>query len=267
MERGVIEYDARSGKLIKGRVWLFDLASFGTLLDKAPPGVVYAKPAGDLDSRTEAVRACPVSKRHVTDRKLLEIAVDLFGGDCMGDFVPFSEGVLPIISKRLAERLKGSKLTGYQVRPIIRIGSNQSGVRDVELFYLDFVGHGGRSQRWQVKGAKNLCPHCGREHMVCPGCGHLNWPRCVACDQLTLFRPDAPDYSHPKGLRLAKNGWPDVLIVEGQQWDGSDFFRADDCFCVSNRAKEWLEQTHTFPVAFQPALLNIEGVEEKFKGK
>jgi hypothetical protein len=87
------------------------------------------------------------------------------------------------------------------------------------------------------------------------------------CDQWTLFLPKAPDESHPKGFAV-KGYPPDVEIVEGKDWDGSDFLRAGGSGgvpFVSNRAKEWMEKTHTFPVKFKPALLNIEGVEDRFQ--
>jgi hypothetical protein len=98
--------------------------------------------------------------------------------------------------------------------------------------------------------------------MVCFGCGKTNWPRCDKCDELTLFRADAPEYSHPRGYQLIHDAAsPPVPIIEGNLGDGTDFFGSS---FVSNRAKNWMEETKTFPVELKPALLNIEGVEDRF---
>ena len=259
MERGVISYDDRSGKLVQGKVWQLDYASEALLAE----GFVRAEVS---EEKKEEIKNCPADKRHVTGYKVLEVLLDLFGGPAVGDFV-FAWGC-PIISEQFARRLNGSKLTGYEIRPIVKVVFNQSRARAPKLLYLEFRGKGGiTSHRYQIKGAPNLCPHCKKVPMLCPSCGELNTPQCVHCGQWTLFNPEAPEYSHPNGFRYGAGIPRELVIVEGQQWDGSDFFRADGRACVSNRAKEWLEQTHTFPVAFQPALLNIEGVEEKFKGK
>jgi hypothetical protein len=94
----------------------------------------------------------------------------------------------------------------------------------------------------------------------------LNWPYCDNCDKPTLFRPDAPEYSHPNGFRLAESyNTERPAIIEAKDWDGKDFFRQGGSSYCSNRAKEWMEKAKTFPIEFKPALLNIEGVENEFK--
>ncbi len=215
-----------------------------------------------------AIKNCPRDKRHVTGFEYLSMPIDLFG-DRLGDFVPHVDDPLGIVSAAFAARLRKTHFTGYKLHPIVKILENESRVKKPELLFLEFLGKGGRSDRLVVKGAPNLCPHCGKVPMVCPSCGQINWPKCIDCDEWTLFLPELPDESHPKGF-VVKGYPPDVAIVEGKDWDGSDFFRAGASGgvpFVSNRAKEWMEKTHTFPIKFKPALLNIEGVEDKFKEK
>ncbi len=264
MHAGSIAYDNRSGTLVPDQSWVFEL--WPTNPVEMVGEAVYAKPAWEGKSRFVEVKDCPYDRDHVTDYRQVAITVDLFGGPTLADFVPLSDDPLPIISEQFAERLQTSALSGYRIMPIVQVTCNQTAIVEPKLLYLEFAGKGGIAHhRWKVTGAPNLCPHCHKVPMVCPGCGYINWPKCSNCRQLTLFRPDVPEYSHPKGFRLEESDLGEyVQIVEGSQWDGSDFFRVDRVTCVSNRAKDWLEETHTFPVGFKPALLNIEGVEDRF---
>lgn len=113
--------------------------------------------------------------------------------------------------------------------------------------------------RWKVKDAPNLCPDCNKEPMVCPGCGRVNTPCCKLCDKWTVYNPKYPEYSDPLGFSLVH--LEGDRIVDGKQWDGSDWFRIEGSPFVSNRAKEWMERTHTHPITFKPALLDIEGMD------
>jgi hypothetical protein len=262
MQRGKIRFGNVSAKLIPGKVWAVDLSYLDV------EDVTYAK----TTSRTgipfcRKVRDCPVDKRHITGREYLNIAIDLYGSERLGDFVPCSGEYLAIISEKFADKLRRSQLTGYNVRPIVKVIGNPREIEATNLFYLEFAGKGGNSKHLVVEGNANLCPHCRETPMVCPACGHTNWPKCVHCDQWTLFLPAMPECSHPNGF-LIEGYPPDVDIVDAKAWDGSDFFKASGGLpFVSNKAKEWMEQTHTFPVEFEAALLNTEGVEDRLRDK
>lgn len=259
---GTITYDNWTGRLATGAIWLLDYAFVKLRTDTSD--IIWAEPGEGGSSQD--IKECPIDPRHVTEIVDLQVKLELFGSGTVADFVPVSQDIIPVISPRFAERLRRTDLTGFVIEDIVTISLNQSQLRNPRLLYLKITGRGGRPQarRLEVSGASNLCPHCGKVPMVCPSCGQTNWPTCVECGQWTLRIPKRPEYSHPKGFLL--QGYPpDVHIVEGKHWDGSDFFMADGVSYVSNRAKEWMEKTHTFPVEFKPALLNIEGVEEKFK--
>jgi hypothetical protein len=258
-----ILYDCTSGTLVKGTVWLADW--FSSQVAK-PLNHYYGRPtAGDKEDEVDEVRNCNVDPRHVTKRTWRRIVLDLFGGPIVTDFLPIG---VPhaIVSTSFIERLRQTELTGYKIESIVAFDNNSTRLKESDLHYLKFDGSAGCETRLKVVGAANLCPHCMMTTMVCPRCGERNWPKCINCDKWTLFLPKAPEYSSPKGFPV--EGYPpDVQVVEGKLWDQKDFFTAAGVAFVSNRAKEWMERTHTHPIEFKPALLNIEGVEEKFKGK
>ncbi len=268
MHTGRIFYDD-SGRLIKDALWSVSLWAH-TLL-AAEPKSVYAALAADLRCERQA-RCCAKDSRHETGTGHRRIALDLFGGNILGNFVPVSEELLPIIPRPFSRQLAHSELTGYAVCNIVEIGTNNSDFRPrpdaqgrpgvPQLHYLDFTGDGGQSHhRWKFDGVSNLCPHCGQHAMVCEECGYINWPRCLECRELTLYRPDMPEYSHPRGIYMEYDRTKRFApIVEESLWDGTDFFRVGEALFVSNRAKNWMEQNHTSSVHFEPALLNIEPV-------
>lgn len=256
MAAGVIRYDSHAGKLRSDLVWR--LGDAGTpLFDR---NCIYAHIAR---SNGHYLKQCPTDKYHDTGYELTEIVIDLFGDkdDKLADFVPCA--FYRIVSSAFAERLKKSGLTGFTCRPIVKVGENQSQEKDPKLLLLD-IGNSNcnLSQRFTIEGGPNRCPHCGNTTMVCPSCGFTNWPVCIRCEKWTIYKKDI-SISHPNGFQLV--GFPpDTAIVEGKQWDGRDFIRTHGGDCVSKRAKDWLERTHAHPVFFEPAFLNIEGVEYKF---
>src|SRR5262249_9532430 len=202
------------------------------------------------------VHGCPVDRRHVTSIVYEEIKIDLFGSE-LGDFVP--EMFNQIVSKRFAERLKTSKLSGYQLRPIVRVKVNQSRAKGPELLYLEFTGKGGFDRRLKIRNGKNLCPYCSQEPVVCAGCGEIQ-RECLNCGKKTLYLPNSSESSDKRGFRL--EGYPpEVPVVEAKEWDGSDWFTCGGAPFIGNRAKEWLERTHTYPIEVKKALLNVEGAQ------
>jgi hypothetical protein len=70
--------------------------------------------------------------------------------------------------------------------------------------------------------------------------------------------------SPDKGFRLDAYP-PDINVVEAKERNGSDGFTCGGLSFISKRAKESMESTPTRPLELAPALLNIEGVEEKFR--
>ncbi len=260
--RGVIRFDDKSGKLVPRRVWAVESPSLLTLIGE-PISAMATYKEGILTERE--INECPLDKRHVTGVQHVNILVHLYGRR-LADFVPYGPGRPCIVSAAFAKKLQQSPFTGYRIRPIVKVVENHSQEVPIpELFYLEFVGKGGRSKRLLVEGAPNLCPHCGKLPLVCPGCGDTNF-KCENCNQWTIFQPDTPEYSHPKGFAL-QGYFPEAEIVEAKDWDGSDFFLAGcggNVAFVTNRVRDWIGELDAYPIDFKPALLNIEGVEERF---
>jgi hypothetical protein len=256
MARPRITFDAKRGVLRPDLVWQFDHFVRGGEF-------VYAA-LGTGAEQSQSRHKCQVDKRHVTRLEYDSIGVELRGPGKLHDLVPMYDEPLTFVTQPFVDRLKESGLTGWSEQDIVRIEWHPPSLMAPRVLYLNVTGSAGRTNRFTVHGAPNLCPHCRRMPMICPGCGANNWPKCEDCDEWTLFLPKVPNCSHPAGF-IIEGYPPEVCIVEGKQWDGSDWFHSDGIIFVSNRAKEWLERTHTFPVAFKPALLNIEGVEDKFK--
>jgi hypothetical protein len=252
---GTIYYDLRSGKLEKGHVWQW-----------VRPDIAFVHCTyGEFVSwKTEDVCKCPLDKRHVTGLRVTECTIDLLGGARLADFVPVGVCVgHQIVSEAFAKRLPDSKLRGYVFRDIIKIQVNQTDLKKPKLRYLDITGTAGFDRRLKVRDAANLCPHCGRLPVICPGCGDLQ-RECLHCGRKTLFLPRAPEASAKDGFRL--EGYPnDKHVVEAKDWDGSDWFECGGVPFISTKVKEWLEKTHTHPVDIRPALLNVEGVAVKAK--
>src|SRR5262245_44714915 len=123
---GSIAYDSQTGVLVKGIVWEF---AGGPDLEKAmEKDHVYGNWMGDENSRDR--HDCPVSKTHKTGTTVLEVSIELFGGEDMDDFLPLVNHGFVIISRAFAERLNLSGLSGFVARKGVTIVQNQSGAKD-----------------------------------------------------------------------------------------------------------------------------------------
>jgi hypothetical protein len=254
---GSLDYDSRSGALVEGLIWEFPVA---VDLQAAMKGDrVYGEWTGK--ERSEELFQCPVSRQHKTGTRTLEVEIDLFGGPHLGDFLPLTNHGFRIVSDTFSERLRRSGLKGFAIREGVRVGENQSGAKAPKFFFLDVVGKGGTCRRWRVKDAPNSCPYCGHEPVICPGCGWCSQYGCLACGKRIWY--DGGDPGDADGRRLLYGGYPKTLIVEGKDWDGSDWFAVEghggDWF-VNRRAREWFERVHVLDAKFKPALLNLEGM-------
>jgi hypothetical protein len=248
---GTVYYDDRSGKLVPGQVWQFGSADLGAL--ETPWDFAYAELS---KSDSEFVYECPINKKHSTGLRERSLVIDLFGKKVV-DFVPISLDLSLVVSDRFIARLSASGLTGFAIKKVVQVAVNQCKEKDPRLALMEITGKAGRDHRWKIRGAPNRCPFCGHEPLICPTCGFHNHP-CVVCDKPTLMGPDAKVPADDRRLRI--EAFPEVKIVEGTDWDGSDWFMVGGMF-ISDRAKEWLERTHTFPIDIKPALLNVQGMK------
>jgi hypothetical protein len=183
----------------------------------------------------------------------------------MPHHVPLINHAFTIISEQFAELLKQSHLTGATIRDVVHIAVNQSQAQNPQLRLLDITGNGGHVRRWMVIGEPDTCPFCHKERMVCAGCGRVNDP-CLRCGNRTLITPDARPAIQER--RAIFHDGPKKKIVEARDWDGANWFKVlgkrGGTF-VDRKAKDWCERQHIPHMVFTPAILDVQGVEDRFK--
>jgi hypothetical protein len=246
----VITYDDASGDLRPGVIWEMATKDFSDLLDLK---IIRCECTKD---RSRELFECPLSRVHHTGLTCDSVSVDLFGGPKLGNFVPVTNHGHNIVSAKFADLLKRSGLTGWRVRQVVKIEANQSKVKEPELLLFEVVGKGGICHRYKVTPADAKCPFCGREPMICPGCGKII-SRCWQCDKPTLVGEEEHPGSADKRVRIGK--YPAALIVAAKDWDGSDLFSVEGSggsWFATNKAKAWFEANHIEEIVFKPALLN-----------
>lgn len=251
MTAGRIAYDASSGNPTPGQIWQFRVRC--ERLD----GIVYGETAYQ---ESIPVNKCEYDENHVTQREYVRIVLDLFGGPDFGDFVPVGDFQWIVATDEFVERLRKSGLHGWKAEAIVHLGCDQRsrGRRRKtlhQLYFLEFAHEEWRSSRLKVVAGQNRCPHCFQAPMVCPGCAENNWPFCKRCGRATLYNPDHPEYSDPRGYAL-ENYPPAVSVVDGNIWDGSDFFYFDGVPFVSERARRWLNRVGAEPIEIKEALIS-----------
>ena len=260
------DYDGKSGQLVKNQVWLLDVSSFPTDIGEQ---YVYAHGSYDQRAAVKSRHDCPLDKRHVTESLTERLPLELFGRN-IADFVIDVDEPEIIISDSFASRLEKTDFTGFRIRDGVIVSHFEPTIPPPpkpKLWFLDMLGGAGHNlKRMIFHGAPNLCPLCGKVPMICPGCGATNWPKCDDCDQWNLYLPEMPECSNPKGF-LIRGYPPDIPIVDGSTWDGSDFFRADGLPFVSKRVQEWFDRNHVTPDVLKPALLDVEGMNDKSRLK
>ncbi|MGP0062630.1 MAG: hypothetical protein ACLQGP_03370 [Isosphaeraceae bacterium] len=254
---GRIIFDLDSGRLAEDLIWRFGVVTdWERSLDL---GWAFGEWLGVEES--EAVRDCPSDPTHETDRATRRIAIQLCEGRRLPDFLALTNHGFEIASSKLVERLRASGLTGYQARDGVDVAVNRSSIRLPSLHLFHVVGRAGFCRRWRVVDAPNLCPYCESEPILCSGCGWRSFFDCPKCGKRVhhgggyLIPPD--------GKSLNLEGQPEKIVVEAQDWDGSDLFcvRGEGGGWFANRrARDWFERARVIGIEFEPALLNIEGL-------
>jgi hypothetical protein len=254
-----IEYDSTSGNLRKNLVWNLGIESSIAGADMW---------CNWFYGKDEWVHGCPANPKHETNVRCIRLEIELYGqkDKHVPYYIPMANHGFTIISDAFAKLLKQSGLKGFVIRDIVKIVVNETHQPDPKLYLWEITGKGGFVKRNKVIGEPVTCPFCHKEPMVCKGCGRVNDP-CFLCHKRTLIMPD--ETPKPNEKRVYYHWRTGPKIVEAKDWDGSDWFSVkgehDDGPFVNRRAKAWCEKIGAPFLTFEPALLNVAGVEDRFK--
>jgi hypothetical protein len=215
----------------------------------------------DLD-RARRKHDCPLDKAHVTasyPSYPKEPVAEIFGAR-LSDFVPDADSNLAIVNETLAERLKRSGLTGLSFTTI----ATWEHVNERPGAKLSIANFEGRDCRrgFEVAGAPNACPFCGRKPLICPACGY-GGAVCPDCGKHTLTWTHLHQGAGDRRLKGNLEGFHKKPIVEGKRWDGSDFSYNRSGGIITRRALDWLLGVHAAPFYVQPMLVDIEGMTDE----
>ena len=142
------------------------------------------------------------------------------------------------LSSETASQLLKSGLTGFELFPIrFDIEEYQMEFElPCEFFGLNFLGRAFR-RVGQVVGL-NQCVYCGQDDLYCFECGDrfLECPRCKALVGIEVDDPalDFVPFSESRSDAYRSSG-----ILDGDRYDGSDFFSGRSGQGLSARAVEW----------------------------
>jgi hypothetical protein len=247
-----ILYDAHNGRLAAGHVWTVEPWDW----DKRDIGFAYLR---YYSAVVDEVYDCPRDESHETGRVWRSLEVELFGGNRLVS-LDWEWGA---VSGEFAAQLGSSGLTGFAIGDAVKIYENQSDLENPMLALLNVMGDGGLNNRYRVKGDPTVCPYCDSEPLVCPACSNL-LQKCSVHGN--VIRPELTESNLGQWLFYSK-GAPKQYVVDGRNWDGADFFKVrgtSDTLFVSERARKWLAGIGATGFDLKPALLDIEGAEERF---
>jgi hypothetical protein len=188
------------------------------------------------------------------------LLIDLEGGP---KYSPFVAGLGPTLytSPELAAQIRESGLRGWDLERV-PIANKETDIPLREVFLLGFRGKSCRRPP-SIRGAPNACPHCGREPIFCPECS-FQMSSCPRCGK-SAWTLREQHKEGDKELILEPLENRSLVILEGAQWDGSDFIngRYGWEYFVTKRAVDWFLSVHAAPFVAIPAFVNVEGMNEQ----
>lgn len=210
---------------------------------------------GEVLGSAQELRQCSLDSEHVTGTHITPTCVDLFGGPEIGAFVPDEFLMHAVISEFFLHQLSDSPLKGWE-SSTLRIGENQSRVRDPILHLMSFRGEECLWERKLRIPKSNMCQFCRRGSLVCEECGFIMSP-CSHCGKDTVVEED--EHGGPADLRIKKMPFPDASpILNAKAWDGSDFILGRGRLgFMTKRAVQWMLDVGASPFVAMPCRANV----------
>jgi hypothetical protein len=142
------------------------------------------------------------------------------------------------LSSETASQLLKSGLTGFELFPI-RFDIEEYKMEfelPCEFFGLNFLGRAFR-RVGQVVGL-NQCVYCGQNDLYCFECGDY-FLACPKCKAFVGIEVDDPALEFVTFSESCSDAYRSSGILDGDRYDGSDFFSGRTGQGLSARAVEW----------------------------
>ena len=140
------------------------------------------------------------------------------------------------LSSETASKLLKSGLTGFELFPIRFDIEEYQFELPCEFFGLNFLGRAFR-RVGQVVGL-NQCVYCGQNDLYCFECGDY-FLACPKCKAFVGIEVDDPALDFVTFSESCSDAYRSSGILDGDRYDGSDFFSGRSGQGLSARAVEW----------------------------
>jgi hypothetical protein len=140
------------------------------------------------------------------------------------------------LSSETASQLLKSGLTGFELFPIRFDIEEYQFELPCEFFGLNFLGRAFK-RVGQVVGL-NQCVYCGQNDLYCFECGDY-FLACPKCKAFVGIEVDDPALEFVTFSESCSDAYRSSGILDGDRYDGSDFFSGRTGQGLSARAVEW----------------------------
>jgi hypothetical protein len=158
------------------------------------------------------------------------------------------------LSSETASQLLQSGLTGFELFPI-RFDIEEYQLEfdlPCQFFGLNFVGRA-FNRVGRVVGL-NQCVYCGQDDLYCFECGDY-FLACPRCQALVGIEVDDPALEFVTFSESRPDAYRSSGILDGDRYDGSDFFSGRSGQGLSARAVEWFLEHGVRGFCAHPTLL------------
>lgn len=206
------------------------------------------------------LHGCSLNRNHVTGYVHENMQLVLFGGSCLPSFICDCSGFAILIAGSMKRSLMASTLTGFVLSDVLPIVCNQSEVKSPEIYMLHATGLDCTRPLIRQPPIKNLCPYCGWGPVVCPECFHRAYS-CERCGRRIIVARE--DHGGDDDPRFSLTPRPENgLIIEGRDWDGSEFLSGGDKVIVTKSAVDWLLKLQDVSFVATPCRVDVTGMSD-----